>query len=134
MYHFGTPKKCVFGFWLNPPPKKKIISSCLGFDSALKTIDAQIFFWSVLKKHKKSYWPSKTPFWPFLAVNNIFCVRFKNTDQNNICGFIVFKAKTKEKYENNFFSVFISKTQNALLGGSTDFFLLILFRASSQYL
>ena len=30
---------------------------------------------------------------------------FKNTDQNNICASIVFKAKTKEKYEDIFFKV-----------------------------
>ena len=31
-----------------------MFSSCFGFDSALKTIDAQMFFWLVfLKTHKK---------------------------------------------------------------------------------
>ena len=78
-----TPKKCVNGFWRNPPPKKKN-SSCFGFYSALKSIDTQMFFWLVfLKTHKKGNWLSKTPFWPFLAVNNVFLWVFKNTDQKN---------------------------------------------------
>ena len=34
-------------------------------------------------------------------VNNVF-LYFQNTDQNNICVSIAFKAKTKEKYEENF--------------------------------
>ena len=67
------------------------------------------------------------PFWPFLAINNGFLLVFKNTDQNNICVSIVFKAKTKEKYEYNFcFMVFISKLKNALFWGSTNFFLSVL--------
>ena len=44
-------KQCVFGFEENPP--KKCFSLCFGFDSALKTIDAQIFFWSILLKRNK---------------------------------------------------------------------------------
>ena len=51
------------------------------------------------------------PFWPFLVVNNVFLCVFKNTDQNNICVSIVFKAKTKEKYEEIFFYGFYFKTQ-----------------------
>ena len=37
------------------------------------------------------------PFWPFLWVNNVFFVVFKNTDQNNTCVSFVLKAKTEEK-------------------------------------
>ena len=86
---FLTPEKVRFLFLKKTPPKK-FVSSCIGFDSASKTIDAQMFFWSVfLKTHKKSYWLSTTLFWPFLAV--------KNTDQNNIFKSIALKAKTKEK-------------------------------------
>ena len=49
--HFGPPKKWVFGFWRKPT--NKIFSSCFSLDSVLKTIDAQIFFWSVfLKTHR----------------------------------------------------------------------------------
>ena len=69
-----------------------------GFDSALKTIDAQMFFWSVfLKTYKKSYWLSKTPFWSFSVVNNGFLCIFKNTDRNNICVSCILKAKTEKK-------------------------------------
>ena len=65
------PKK-VHWFLKKTPPKK--FSSCFGFDSAWKTIDTHMFYWSeFLKMHNKSYWLSKMPFWPFLAVNNVFC-------------------------------------------------------------
>ena len=51
-YHFGPPKKRVFGLKRKPP--KNYVSSCFGSDSALKIIDEQLFFWSVfLKMHKK---------------------------------------------------------------------------------
>ena len=50
---------------------------------------------------QKSYWPSKTQFWLFLAVNNIFWCVFKNTDQNNICVSNVLKAKTEKKIQTN---------------------------------
>ena len=57
-----------------------------------------MYSWSVfLKMHKKSYWPPKTPFWSFLAVNNGFLCIFKNTDKNNICVYIVLKAETEIK-------------------------------------
>ena len=70
------PKKALLAFEENPP--KKNFSSCFDFDSALKTIDAQMFCWSVFfKMHKKSYWLSKKLFWPFLAVHNVFFVRFQ---------------------------------------------------------
>ena len=37
-------------------PEKYFFSSCFGFDSALKKIDAPMSFWSeFLKMHKKSY-------------------------------------------------------------------------------
>ena len=46
-------KKAFLVFEENPP---KICFSCFSFDSVLKTLDAQMFFWSVfLKTHKKSY-------------------------------------------------------------------------------
>ena len=90
------PQKSAFLVFEENPQKK--FSSCFSFDSALKTIDAQMFFWSVfLKTHKKSYWPSKTPFWPFLALNNGFLCIFKYTDQNNIFVSIVLKAETEKK-------------------------------------
>ena len=56
-------------------PEKYFFSSCFGFDSALKKIDAPMFFWSeFLRMHKKSYryWPSKKPFWPFLRIIMVF--------------------------------------------------------------
>ena len=43
-----------------------------------------------------------------------FCTLKKNIDQNNMCASSVFKAKTKEKYEEIFFKVFVSKLINTL--------------------
>ena len=40
---------------------------------------------------------------PFLAVINFFLYIETNIDQNNMCASSVFKAKTKEKYEEIFF-------------------------------
>ena len=46
------PQKSEFLIFVENPPKKCFL--CFGIDSALKTIDAQIFFWLVfLKMHKK---------------------------------------------------------------------------------
>ena len=46
------PRKRVFLILVENPPKK-FCSSCFGLDSALKTIDAQMFFWlAFLKTHK----------------------------------------------------------------------------------
>ena len=48
---------------------------------------------------------------------------FKNTDQNNICASIVFKAKTKEKYEEIFFLQFLFQNSKMLcFGGQSIFF------------
>ena len=89
------PQKSALVFEENPPKK---FSSCFGFDSAWKTIDTHMFYWSeFLKMHNKSYWLSKMPFWPFLAVNNVFLCVFKNTYQNNIYATIVLKAKIEKK-------------------------------------
>ena len=47
-------QKSVFLVFEENPPQKKKFPSCFGFDSALKTIDAHVFFWSVyLKTHLK---------------------------------------------------------------------------------
>ena len=46
-----TPEKCVFWFLKKKNPQKLVFSG-FGFDSALKTIDVQMSFWSVfLKMH-----------------------------------------------------------------------------------
>ena len=43
-----------------------------------------------------------------------------------MCASIIFKAKTKEKYEQKFFfTLFISKLKNAFFGGVIQFFFLI---------
>ena len=41
----------------------------------------------------------------------VFLCAFKNTDLKNISASNVFKAKTKEKYEDNFILRFYFKTQ-----------------------
>ena len=55
-------------------------------------------------------------------VNNFLKCIFKITDQNSICVSIVFKAETKEKYEENIFlKVFVLKLKNMLFWGSNNF-------------
>ena len=50
---FWTLEKVCFWFLKKTRPKKN--SSCFGLDSTLKTLDAQMFIWSVfLKMHKKN--------------------------------------------------------------------------------
>ena len=98
-----TPKKERF-LVLKEKPQQKKCSFCFGFDSALKTIDAQMSFWSVFYENalKKSYYPPKTPFWPFLAVINFCLVHFKNIDQNNMCVSTVLNLKHKKKFQKQF--------------------------------
>ena len=87
-----------------------------------------MFFWSVfLKTHNKILDRQKLHIGIFWPLKKVFLSVFKNTDQNNIYGFIIFKAKTKQKYEENFFKGFYSKLKNALLGGQPDFYFLIFF-------
>ena len=62
------------------------------------------------------------PFWLFLAVINLFQRIFKNIDQNNICASIVFKAKTKDKYEETFFKGFLFHSKMHFLGGQPILF------------
>ena len=92
-------KREFFVFEENPP--KKRFSSCFGFDLALKTIVAQMFFWLVfLKTHQKKVIDrQKHHFGCFLRLITFFLCVFKNTDQNNICLSIVFKAKTEKNEE-----------------------------------
>ena len=119
------PRKRVFLVFCRKPPQK-MCSWCFSLDSALKTLDPQMFFWSVfLKKHKKSYWPLKTPFWPFLAVNNVFLCIFKNTVPNNTCVSIVFKLKQKKNMKKYFFYGFYFKTQKCSFWGVQSIFFLI---------
>ena len=75
---------------------QQIFSLCFGFDSALKTIHAQMFFVRYFWKYTKSYCCQKCHFGRFRWLLMFFCV-FKNTDQNNIFVSIVLKAKTEEK-------------------------------------
>ena len=100
---FLTPEKRRFWFF------KKIPLKFFFLDSALKTIDAQMFFWLVFLKMraKKVIDRQKHNFghvWRFIT---FFLCILKNTDQNNICAAIVFKAKTKEKLEEIFFLRFL---------------------------
>ena len=68
--------------------------------------------------HEKKNLFSKTAKMEFLAVNNFFWGVFKNTEQNNICVFIVFKAGSEPKHEDKFiFLGFSSKTKNSLFRG-----------------
>ena len=74
--------------------------SYFGFDSALKTIDAHMFFWSVflMKTHKKK----------LLTINNAI-----------LAGFL--KLKQKKNVKKIFLMVFISKLKNVLFWGVNQF-------------
>ena len=121
-------QKYKFEIWLLKStildPKKSAIlvseekcSSCFGFDSDLKTIDTQLFFW-----------PSKTPFWPFWQLITFFVCVFKNTDQNNICASLVFNAKKGEKYDLQFFLHFLFQNlKMTFVGGQPIFSFLTSF-------
>ena len=92
-------------------------SSVLSF----KTIYTQMLFWSVfLKTHKKTVINrQKWPKWRFWLSITFFLYVIKNTDQKNICAYIVFKAESKSKHrEKIFLWGFSSKTKNALFRGS----------------
>ena len=121
MLPFRPPKRCVYSFWRKT--QKSLFSSSFGFDSALKTIDAQMFFWSVFFENtQKSYWPSKTPFWPFWQLIMVFLWVFKNTDLNNICASIVFTVKLKQKKNmKKHFLWFLFQNSKLLLLGVNQF-------------
>ena len=117
------PRKSAFwGFKENP--KKKFFCVCFGFDSTFKTIDAQMYLWSIfLKTHKKVIDRQKRHFGCFWWLITVFICVFKNSDQNNICASIVFKDKTKENYEEIFFFYgFYFKTQKYPFLGVNQFF------------
>ena len=75
------PQKSAFLFF-EEKPTQKICSSCFSFDSALKTIDAQMSFWSVfLKTHlKKASSHQKRHFDRFGGLLTFFQYILKNID------------------------------------------------------
>ena len=96
----ASSKKVFLVFEEKPP--KKCFSSYFGSDSALKTLDTQKFFGFVfLITHKKKLLTVKHAILAvFGCYSNIFilCV-FKNTDVNDICASIVFKAESQKNKE-----------------------------------
>ena len=83
--------------------QQNFFSSSFGFDSALKTIDAQMSFWSVfLKTHKKKAISDQKRhfgcFWQLITFFLVHCIN--TTDKNNICVSIISKAKAKTKFQN----------------------------------
>ena len=122
---------------------KKFVSSCFGLDSALKTIDAQMFFWSVFFKTHKKVIGRQTRhlgcFWWLITF--FFCVfskilkmlLFKSQISNLyfcVCFLLFLKLKQKKNMKKYFFMVFISKLKNALFWGSTNFFQFFFFSFS----
>ena len=64
----------------------------------------------------------------FLVVNNFFWCVFKNTEQNNICLIIVFKAESEPKHEENIFvCVFLQKPKTRFFGGKKKIVLKLKF-------
>ena len=54
----------------------------------------------------------------FFVVNNFFLCVFKNTEQNNNCVFIVFKAESEPKHEEKIcFWLFFFKNQKRAFSG-----------------
>ena len=69
---------------------------------------------------------SKWRFW--LLITFFWCV-FKNTKQNNNCVFIVFKAESEPKHEENFFlGVFLQKPKTCFFGGENETVLKLKFK------
>ena len=65
----------------------------------------------------------------FLVVNNFFWCVFKNTEQNNNCVFIVFKAESEPKHEEKFFlGVFLQKPKTRFFGGENKIVLKLKFK------
>ena len=112
-YHFLNSKMRIFGghqilfykfffsfsFWNNRDTNVLLVSI---FENAWKKV---INF-------------QKWPKWHFWQLITFFWCVFKNTEQDNICVFIVFKAESQPKHEEkNFCGFFSSKTQNLLCWG-----------------
>ena len=106
---FWTPKKFLFGFWRKPPQK---LSLCFGFDSALKQRRTNVLLVGNLET--KVIDRQKCHFSRLWQLITILLCDFNNANKNNICASFVFKAKTKEKYEENLFNGFYFKTDSAL--------------------
>ena len=69
---FWTPEEVNFWFLKKTPPKKIVFVFRLWF-SFKKNRCTNVPLGGIFENaHKISYWPSKTPFWLFLAVNNGF--------------------------------------------------------------
>ena len=65
----------------------------------------------------------------FLTANSFFLVRFKNTDQKDICASIVFKAESKPKHkEKKNWGVFFKNQKHAFLGLQNSSFKKFKFR------
>ena len=80
--------------------------------------------------HKKVVDRQKHHFGRFWRLITVFLCIFRNTDKNNICGSIVFKAKIKEKYEEIFFlKGFCFKTYKSAFLGVKFFFGILFFSA-----
>ena len=103
------------------PPKK--ISVCFGFDSALKTIDTQMFFWSVfLKTRQKVIDHQKRHFGPFWQLIMFFCVFSKILFKITSVRLLFLKLKQKKNVKKNFLYSFYFKTQKCSFWGSPNFF------------
>ena len=95
-----TEKKIKKKNWLTPKNGKTKFSSYFSFVLALKTIHAQMLFWSVfLKTHKKTLVTTKNSQNGVFDSQELFLCVFKNTNQKNISASIVFKAESKPKHE-----------------------------------
>ena len=63
---------------------------------------------AIFENAKKSYWPSKTPFWLFLGVNNGFCEFSKILIKITVLCLLFLKLKQKKIMKHSF-TVFLFK-------------------------
>ena len=117
---FWHPKKCIFGY-RRKPPQKNIFVFWLWF-SFKNNRHANVLLVSIFENAPKSYWSSKTPFWPFLAVNNVFLCVFKNTVQITSVRLLFLKLKQKKNFKKNFFVQFLFQNSKMLFLGVAQFF------------
>ena len=101
-----NPPKSEFLVFKENPQKKFFLLFRLSF-RFINTRRTNVLLVGIFENVQQKLLTIKTAiFGHFWRLKTIF-VRFQNTDQNNMCVSIVFKAKTKEKYEEIFFLQFL---------------------------
>ena len=121
------PQKSAFLVFEETRPKNFffVFRLWLSFKNNRRTTFLLIFE----NSQKKSSWTSKTPFWPFLAVNNVFFAFLKILIKITFVRLLILKLKQKKIWR-KIFMVFISKLKNALFLVVNQFFQFFFFSSS----